>query len=106
MVKVIIQSCHGLFEPTKAFERLIKSKGYKGLWSIEARTDKDLIEYVEKNVNEHGVMKGKDYWTYVIVVEVDTSKPWCIDEYDGSEHIMYLEYEVLNKELNYVRMTR
>lgn len=106
MLKVIIQPCHGIFEPTKEFDRLIKSKGYKGLWSIEARTDKDLIEYIEKNISEeHRVLQGKDYWTYVCVVEVDTSKPWCIEDYDGSEYIKYIRYEVLNKELNYVRMT-
>lgn len=106
MVKVIIQPCHGIFEPTKEFKELIESKGHMSLWPLEARMDKDLIEYIESNSNDLGVLTGVDYWTYVKVVEVDTSTPWYIDDYDGSEYIGYLKYTVLNKELNYVRVAK
>ena len=35
------------------------------------------------------------------IVEVDTSRPWKIENYDGSEHIQYLDYEVKHKDINY-----
>jgi hypothetical protein len=103
-VKVILQGSYGVFEPSDEFAKLIESKGYKSLWSISARTDKDLIEYVEQHANEHGVLTGKEDYQYVHVAEVDTSKLWTIDNYDGAESILYLDYEVIDKNLNYVRL--
>ena len=35
------------------------------------------------------------------IVEVDTSRPWKIEEYDGAEYIQYLDYIVINEEINY-----
>ena len=35
------------------------------------------------------------------IVDVDISRPWCIKEYDGAEYIQYLDYTIVNKELNY-----
>lgn len=103
-VKVILQGSYGVFEPSDEFAELIKSKGYKSLWSISARTDKDLVKYVEQHSNEHGILTGKEEFEYVRVVEVDTSRPWTIDDYDGAESILYLDYEVIDKNLNFVRL--
>ncbi len=44
-----------------------------------------------------------DYCTYCIV-DVDITRPWRIDEYDGSEGIQYLDYDVIDKEFNYCRL--
>lgn len=36
-----------------------------------------------------------------MIKEVDTSRPWKIEEYDGAEYIQYLDYEVKYKDINY-----
>ncbi len=104
-VKVIIQGSSGIFEPAKEFEQLIKQQGYESVFEIEARTDHVLINYVEEQArNNHGVLRGKEDYLHVLVVEVDTSVPWMISKYDGAESIRYLEYEVIDEYLNYVRL--
>lgn len=40
----------------------------------------------------------------VIITEVDTSRPWTILEYDSSEYIQYLDYDVINEKANYCRL--
>ena len=35
------------------------------------------------------------------IVEVDTSRPWKIENYDGAEYIQYLDYEIKYKDINY-----
>ena len=45
--------------------------------------------------------KKLKYISSLEIVEVDTSRPWTIEEYDGAEYIKYLDYEILDKELNY-----
>jgi hypothetical protein len=37
----------------------------------------------------------------ISIVEVDTSRPWKIENYDGAEYIQYLDYEVKHKDINY-----
>lgn len=37
------------------------------------------------------------------IEEVDISKKWTIEEYDGVEGIEYLEFECLSEELNYYK---
>ena len=39
------------------------------------------------------------------IEEVDISRPWCIEEYDGAEGIKYLDaYKCVDKELNYFEL--
>ena len=47
--------------------------------------------------------KNLKYISSLEIVEVDISRPWTIEEYDGAEYIKYLDYEITNKELNYGR---
>ena len=36
------------------------------------------------------------------IIDVDIKRPWCIEEYDGSEYIKYLDdYKCISKELNF-----
>ena len=36
------------------------------------------------------------------IIDVDISRPWCIEEYDGAESVKYLdEYVCISEELNY-----
>lgn len=38
------------------------------------------------------------------IQEVDTSRPWTIEEYDGAEYIKYLDgYELVDSECNYYK---
>ena len=39
----------------------------------------------------------------VIITEVDTSRPWTICEYDNSEYIQYLDYDIINQKANYCK---
>ena len=37
------------------------------------------------------------------IADVDTTRPWCIDNYDGKEYIKYLDYNVVNEDINYCK---
>lgn len=38
------------------------------------------------------------------IIEVDTSRPWVVDEYDGAENLTYLDETVpISKELNFYK---
>lgn len=54
------------------------------------------VKYVYATPNQ-----STNFLTFAIV-EVDTSRPWCVDEYDGSEGIKYLDnYICVSKETNF-----
>lgn len=38
------------------------------------------------------------------IKDVDASRPWTICEYDGYEYLQYLDYEIVDKNLNYGRL--
>lgn len=46
---------------------------------------------------------GSIYLSHFTMYDVDTSKRWCIEEYDGAEYVEYLDYELVDKELNCYR---
>ena len=35
------------------------------------------------------------------IQDVDITRPWTIQEYDGSEYIQYLDYNIVNTDMNY-----
>ena len=41
--------------------------------------------------------------TTMQIVDVDTTRPWCIDNYDGKEYIKYFDYDVVNEDINYCK---
>ena len=41
---------------------------------------------------------------FYYIVEVDTTRPWRITDYDGLEYVQYLDYVVIDKELNYCEL--
>ncbi|MED3562320.1 hypothetical protein [Bacillus xiapuensis] len=102
MQKVVISGCYGGFEPNKKFQNLLNEKGLNW-WEIKARTDKDIIKFVEDNFrNDYQVDQlGKENYQYVNIAEVDTSISWTIEEYDGAESIHYIKYKVIDPDLNY-----
>ena len=41
--------------------------------------------------------------TTLAIVDVDITRPWTIDSYDGGEYIKYLDYDVVNEDINYCK---
>lgn len=66
----------------------------------------NIVDYIE----EHGEFISKHDNIYKLsnslysIVDVDISRPWRITSYDGSEYVEYLDYNVVNKELNYCEL--
>ena len=103
-IKVILSPNHGGFRPNSLFQTFLQERGYD--WhQLQARTDEEVIAFVEEHADkEHKVAFLSRYdYEYLKVIEVDTSIPWTIQEYDGAEYIKTLEYEVIDEELNYIR---
>lgn len=71
----------------------------------ELKNNLDLIYVITPNArSKYYIFYSIDYnhTNSFSIVEVDTSRPWTIKDYDGSEYIEYLDkYELVNKELNY-----
>lgn len=56
------------------------------------RLQDNIYLYFDSDSRVHGLT----------IVDVDISKPWTIDDYDGSERIKYFEpIKLCNKEMNY-----
>lgn len=58
-------------------------------------------EYMK--VEDRLYFMGSIYLSHFTMHDVDTAKRWCIEEYDGAEYIEYLEYELIDEDLNYYR---
>lgn len=74
----------------------------------EFKNNKELIvkfEDIQKNgYQKYTVYNDIGYSGTVTfsIVEVDTTRPWTIEEYDGAEYIQYLdENKLVDEELNY-----
>lgn len=79
------------------------------------KSEKELFKYLKSNYNNiakvHSSVQGSIFCIYnyefenisnFSILEVDTSRPWTISNYDGSEYIKYLDdYKLKDKELNY-----
>lgn len=103
-IKVILSTSHGVFRPNAVFQKFLKERGY--YWhELQARTDEEVIAFVEEHADkEHGAAFLSKYdYEYLQIVEVDTSIPWSIEEYDGAEYIKKLEYEMIDEALNCIR---
>jgi predicted oxidoreductase (fatty acid repression mutant protein) len=107
---VLLSPSFGSFSPNRSFAKLLKQKGYAEWNSIEARTDKDIVEFVkahmEKTPNDFNVaFIGVSKDQYVILHNVDTAKPWAIIQQHGAEAVQYVAYNVLNSKLNLCQLT-
>lgn len=67
-----------------------------------------IVDYIEQQGKlvsrypEGNYYQFKTGETYFIE-EVDISRPWTILEYDGSEYIQYLDYEVVEESIGYCK---
>lgn len=70
-----------------------------------------ITDFLKNNQDKIGKIKeDNNYFVYdselnclkrLSIVDIDISRPWDIAEYDGSEYIQYLDYEIIDSELNY-----
>jgi hypothetical protein len=58
-------------------------------------TDKNSKTYLFKEDN-----------VILSIVDVDTSRPWCIEKYDGSEYVQYLDYDIIDKKINFCELPK
>lgn len=108
-MKVILNS-YGFMEDKRFL------KAIKGMSEFEWRTNENVIALIEKkheeikylcDLDEKGVITESQQkklnkltdcynnknWLHFRIREVDTTKKWCILDYDSSKDIQYLELE-------------
>lgn len=112
-MKVIVNT-YGIMEDKK-FTKLIE-----GMDELEWRTNEKVIKLIEKRQNEIRYLqkKQKDFkitlsqmlklkklteqhkdWLYFTIEEVDTTRKWCIRDYETSTYIQYLN--VADESINF-----
>ena len=69
-----------------------------------------IIKYLEEP-GEVLLRYDNGYWIKAydevyFIAEVDTSRPWTILEYDGAEYIQYLDYDIIDKDMNYCTLPK
>ena len=42
----------------------------------------------------------------IMLLDVDTSRPWTILDYDGAEYIQYLDFDIIDAESNYCKLKK
>ena len=66
----------------------------------------DMVNYIEKN--GEFVDKYRNVYklanSFYSIEDVDISRPWRVTDYDGSEYVQYLDYVVIDEELNYCEL--
>ena len=73
----------------------------------ENRYNSKIIDFIEKTYTPIGYYKSSHTTNYQIdnvlisIQEVDNSRPWKIENYDGSEYIQYLDYKIIDENSNY-----
>ena len=40
------------------------------------------------------------------IVDVDTSRPWSIETYDGAEYVQYLDFSYIDKNINFCELPK
>ena len=77
---------------------------------IVCKDTNNIIELIKNNPNNFIHIQGDYYasWDKIYktialfkIQEVDITRPWTIQEYDGSEYIQYLDYNIVNTDMNY-----
>ena len=54
-----------------------------------------------RSTNESVYEYNKQFY---YIFDVDTTRPWRITDYDGLEYVQYLDYTVIDEELNYCEL--
>lgn len=63
--------------------------------------DDVIVEFI-KYENKYYYKSPLGYMSTFSIIDVDTTRPWTIKDYDGAEYIKYLdENKLVDEELNY-----
>lgn len=67
-----------------------------------------IVDYIEQQGKLVAKYPQGSYYQFktgetYYIQEVDINRPWTISEYDGSEYIQYLDYEVTEESIGYCR---
>ncbi len=68
---------------------------------LKVNTKFHSIYFIKKEDEKNNYPNNRYEFT---IEDVDTTRPWHFSEYDGSEFIEYLDYEVVDKEFNYCKL--
>ena len=64
--------------------------------------DKEIIVEFKNIQNRYYYKSNEGYISSFSIIDIDTTRPWTIAEYDGAEYVQYLdEDKLVDKELNY-----
>lgn len=82
------------------------------MFSMKTRMSEEFIKFIEDNTEQLQTYKdgsetrklNEKYGSTVYIIDVDTSRPWTIMEYDADEYIQYLDYEVVDENVNYCKL--
>lgn len=112
LIKVILNNSYGSDYRRSKEMKLIKKKLKIKSWDAFAVSQK-AIAYIEEKLNVLQIEEGEweekrvykvtyeeDRWieeSRIAIVQVDTTHPWIIHEYDDKEKIMYLEARANNQ---------
>lgn len=78
--------------------------------TIACRDTNNIMDLCKNNPNKFIHVQGDYYVSWDCIYEtmalfkiqdVDITRPWTIQEYDGSEYIQYLDYNIVNTNMNY-----
>lgn len=102
IIKVVTKPTFGSIELTPEFKQHLAACGHKGPFSIDARTDSRIHDFIEDETKKVAVHS----YTRLAVRKVDTSRQWTISDYDGSESIVYPGFKMVRPDMNYVEEVR
>jgi hypothetical protein len=111
IIYVVISPSYGKFEPNRSFEKVLRESGFSSWEDIEARTHEKIISFIENHAKKSRNLfdvsfLGKEKNQYIALKEVDIDRPWTISIEDGSESISYLDYDLVQPELNFYQMKK
>lgn len=102
MLKVLIFPSYGNNKTSIELEDLMNKYPFP-----ENRYNSEIIDFIEKtypSIEYYPSLYTTNYQIdnkLISITEVDDNRPWKIEDYDGSEYIQYLDYNIIDKKSNY-----
>lgn len=98
---------NGLWRTNQNLIKLIENKHKEINWlkeKIEITKDKNELKKYENKLNKLIDQNGwgNKSWLYFEIKEIDTSRKWFFDEYDGAVSVSYLKE--INNDLNFFKV--
>lgn len=130
-MKVLLFSGHESAYPTEEMQKILDKLEFPfnrigEIVEFIEKNSEDIIDYsaisllnTKKHIGKHRLTSniyacctrkkkselfGSNYpITTLAIVDVDITRPWTIDVYDGAEYIKYLDYDVVDEDINYCK---